>query len=64
MTPKRNIEKRIERLEAQLSNDTGLDITITKTLVIKRERAEREGREILGPAEGTVEPGYLTSSRP
>lgn len=49
MTSKRNLTRRVESLEADVDDpDDSLDVVINRYLVISRERAEREGREILG----------------
>lgn len=44
----RHLEKRVERLEDEQSDSDSIDVRITRRLVISRERAERENREILG----------------
>lgn len=55
MTSKRDLEQRLAGLRAGEDDEAdagdSLDIEINRYLVISRERAEREGREILGEAD-------------
>lgn len=43
-----HLKKRLSRLEDEQSTTESLDVQINHLLVISREQAEREGREILG----------------
>lgn len=54
-----SIERTLRELEDDAPRDGDLEIVIRNSLVMTRERAEREGREILGPSEEAVGPGYV-----
>lgn len=47
---KRELERDVEQL-AEDDRTPTREMSITRALVLKRSRAEREGREILGPAD-------------
>lgn len=57
----RDIERRLEQLEDDSDPDPALDreTSITRALVVRRERAERESREILGPADVTADGDFV-----
>lgn len=60
MPNRRDIEKRLSDLEGgDGSSPAGMEITIRNSQVMKREQAEREGREILGLSEEAAESGYV-----
>ena len=55
---KRDLTRRVEAL-AEDHQTTELEVRIVDELVIERERAEREGREILGPANVPADGDYV-----
>lgn len=46
-----DLEERVARLEDEQSTAESVEVHINRLLVISREQAEREGREILGVAD-------------
>jgi len=52
---KRSIESRLDDLEEQTTGEDRSDFEFNIVHVMSRERAERENREILGPAENAAE---------
>ena len=49
MTSKRELERRVDGLEGMPEGT--IAVTINRERILSRERAEREGFEILGPAD-------------
>lgn len=47
---RRALRRRLEKLE-ESGGTVDVETSITRALIMTRERAEREGREILGPAD-------------
>ena len=59
MTNWRDIEKALSALEEDVDTAPELEVVIRDSLVMSRERAEREGREILGPSEEAAREGFV-----
>ncbi len=57
----RRIERRLEQLEDD-DHEPDLETSITRVLVMSRKRAEREGREILGPADVATDGDFVRVS--